>query len=306
MAASIDPKDLLLQNKGLVVAYVLALVPVILHFVVNGGLAGEVAKEKGALQRAQNELKAFHSQLSTPDTPLFTEQDKERLTQRRKLYEEELGSLGGIVADRDAPLERWFAKYEGEANPDFNDYLVEWESNQIPNLVGKYADLLGDQGQALLFVDVPGRNELRMFQKRYWIQCAILEALKQGGAKRLAHPGIDFREAELVKGADFAVIPVRVTFMATFPNVPLVLKELLSTELTIRVAGMKITKDAFEFERENMAIDGSRRVFLDYAYGELLRNESPPSNPAQVITEPAVKVELTLQVYDFGEGKKKE
>lgn len=306
MAASIDPKDLLLQNKGLVVAYALAVVPVILHFVINGGMATEVAKEKSALQRAQNELKAFHSQLSTPDTPLYTNTDKDRLTERRKLYEEELGHLSEIVAERDAPLERWFAKYEGEATPDFNDYLVEWESNQIPDLVAKYADLLGDSGQSLLFTDVPARNELRMFQKRYWIQAAILEALKQGGAKRLVHPGIDFKEAEPVKDADFAVIPVRISFMATFPNVPIVLKELLSTELTIRIASMKITKDAFEFERENMAIDGSRRVFLDYAYGELLRNEAPPSNPAQVITEPAVKVELSLQVYDFGEGKKKE
>ena len=31
MAGAIDPKELVLQNKGLVAAYVLALVPVILH-----------------------------------------------------------------------------------------------------------------------------------------------------------------------------------------------------------------------------------------------------------------------------------
>ena len=80
-------------------------------------------------------------------------------------------------------------------------------------------------------------------------------------------------------------------------------RELLSTELTIRIDGIKMQKDAFEFERENMAIDGSRRVFLDFAYGERLQNQAPPSDPEGVITEPPVKVELSLEIYDFGEGE---
>lgn len=303
MAGAIDPKELVLQNKGLVAAYVLALVPVILHFTVLSGMASEVDTAKANLQRAQNALRGFHSQLESPDTPLYTNTDKERLEARRGLYEEELGKLGGVVEERDAPLERWFEKYEGQESPDFNDYTVEWESNQVPELVAKYSDLLGDLGQDLLFVDVPGRNELKLFQKRFWIQSAILEALQKGGATKLMHPGMDFRSSEPVAGADFSVIPIRVTFMSPFPKVPLILKELLSTELTIRIDGIKMQKDAFEFERENMAIDGSRRVFLDFAYGERLQNQAPPSDPEGVITEPPVKVELSLEIYDFGEGE---
>jgi hypothetical protein len=302
MAQAVDPKELILNNKGLLVAYVLAILPVVLYFVIVGDLASQVETNQNTLRRKQNDLKGFHQQLSDPSNPLYTEQDKTRLEERQKLYAEELEALDAVVAERDAPLERWFDKYEGVDKPEFNEYVTEWEQNQVPELLTNYADLLGDNPKSLVFVDVPGRSELRSFQKRFWIQSAILDALKKGGAVALTAPGINFRDVKPGPGGAFSIVSVRISFEAVFTRLPLIVKRLLSTELTMRVAQLEVHKDSFEFARENMMIDGSRKVFLDFAYGEALKDVKPPEEPTAVIGEPTVRVEILLEVFDFGKS----
>src|SRR5690606_20779778 len=163
---------------------------------------------------------------------VFTETDVQTLKDRRTLYTAELHKLVGLVNDADVELEKWFAAF-GDKTPTPADYITEW-NKQIGLLTEKYKPVVtGPDGTAHVYNDPPTGDALRQFQKRFWIQEAIFEALQQAAAGgqttvRLAQK-IDFPPAQ-PGGAAGAVerIPARVTVLCPFTAVPLVVRELLA------------------------------------------------------------------------------
>lgn len=315
MAQRIDPKEILKNNLPLWITYGVALVPVVLWFLVVGGVVEQVQKSEGALKNQSTALESMAKKVGQKDAdpPLYTPQDVEHFKKRKELYQAALDKLSGVVQSRDAPLERWFksGKWQGtdidKVTPEFADYQVEY-SGQVDQLKKTYAALLKDpslvySGEGL------SADKMVKFQKRFWVQQAVLDALKAGGARQLA-ARVEFPEASAA-GAQgdpdrpYTPITVRFAFLCSFRDLPRVTHALLTQEIAFRITQLVIEKAPIQIEKKEPApglvITGPEGVFESESYGAKFRDQAPPSVNDQDawIPEPPVRVDITLDALDF-------
>lgn len=318
--AAVDPKELLLRNKVMVGAYVLAIVPIVLWFVVVDGVKGQYQAATNKLRSSASTAKSMANAIGSenPEERVYTEADVQTLKDRRALYAAELRKLVELVTDADVELEKWFSTF-GDKTPAPADYITEW-NKQIGLLTEKYREVVtGPDGTTHVYNDPPTGDALRAFQKRFWIQEAILEALQQASAAgratvRLAQK-VDFPPVAPGGGARAVErIPARVTVICPFPSVPLVVRELLARKIPMRVAGLRVVKEPFSYESTNplfahygetkprFGIDGREYVFQQHVYTATLANKGVNTAQEHWIPEPPVRVELLVESYDINKA----
>ncbi len=319
--AAVDPKELVLRNKVLVGAYVAAIVPIVLWFVVVDGVKGEYQAATNKLKSSASAAKQMAGDLKSEELErkVFTEKDVQTLQDRQKLYAAELSKLVTLVNDADVELEKWFEPFANKT-PTPADYITEW-GKQIGLLTEKYkAVATGPDGTVHVYNDPPTGGALQEFQKRFWIQEAILEALHQakaasGGATIRLAQKLDFPPTS--GGATTGAvqrIPARVTIVCPFPAMPLVVRELLARKIPMRVAGMRVAKESFAYEatdprfphyaetKPKFGIDGREYVFQQNAYTATLTSKDANTKQEHWIPEPAVRVELLVESYDINKN----
>lgn len=314
MTQRIDPKELLKNNLPLWITYGVAVVPVVLWFVVVGGLTTEVERAENSLKQKSSQLKQLAKRIESKDAenPVYTPKDVEHFQKQKALYQEAIGKLGQVVQSRDAPLEKWFQseKWKGtsieEVTPDFADYQVVYNT-QVEGLKTTYKALLRDPSMVYAGEGISSDKMVR-FQKRFWVQQACLEALKTGGAKELAAK-IDFPEATAAGGAEekdrpYTPVPVRLAFLASFRDLPRVIHALLTQEIAFRITQLVVEKSPFGIERKEtvtFSIQSPEGVFESECYGVKFRDTAPANANDQDawIPEPSVKVDVSLEALDF-------
>lgn len=319
--AAVDPKELLARNKALVGAYVLAIVPIVLWFVVVDGVKAKYQAATGKLRSSASAAKTMAGDLGStePGRQVYTDQDVQTLTERKALYARELSNLVGLVKDADAELEKWFPEFEGKSSaPAPADYITEW-NKQIGFLAETYkAVLTGPDGTSHVYNDPPTGDALRRYQKRFWIQEAVLEALKQAQAGNTGLPVVLAQKIDFPtpssddKGSAVQRVPARVTILCPFPRVPVVVRELLARKIPMRVAGLRVAKEQFAYESTNprfshfnetkaprFSVDGREYVFKQNAYTATLTTKGADTAPERWIPEPRVKLELLVEAYDI-------
>ncbi len=320
MAASLDPKELLLRNKLLVIGYVLALVPIPLWFVlVAGGVkgpssAGRAEKPedsynaaKRALNRASGKLKDFHQRTQEgAEQPLRTQEDVTRFEATKALYQKELAALAALVNEKDAGLERWFEAFSGTKPgelPNAADYTTEY-NKQIGLLSEEFKDICGQGAESMLFGEPPSGRDLLQGQKRFWVQRTCLEAIKDGGGpKAKLASKIEFPPppAAAAKDSRFEVIPVRLTLSVPLARVPAVVRSMLARPVPLRVTGVRVEPLAWLYEdaKRQFSVDGRDLVFLQSVYSARFDDQAQFGSLEGWIPEPPIKLELTLEALDF-------
>ncbi|MCW8138783.1 MAG: hypothetical protein KIT58_07750 [Planctomycetota bacterium] len=323
--AAIDPKELLKRNKVLVGGYVLAIVPVVLWFVVVAGAQDEYKKATTKLTGSARAASTMAKNITgnDPESPVYTDGDVERLKQKQDLYARELAALVQVVNGADVELERWFEAFKD--TPTLSDFITEL-NKQADLLAEKYKPVVtGPDGTVHVYNEPPTGGALRTSQKRFWIQEAILEALTQAQAGDANAP-IRPMPIRLVQKIDFPIpppqertdkpqaierIPARVTISCPFPRIPLVVRELLSRTIPMRVAGIRVVQEPFSYEstdprfahfaetRPRFSVDGREYVFPQEAYTATLLSKEAYRGQEHWLPEPPVKVELTLETYDI-------
>lgn len=318
--AAVDPKELLLRNKVLVGAYVAAIVPVVLWFVVVDGVKGEYQAATNKLKSSAKAAKDMADDLKSedPERKVYTEADVQTLKDRQALYTAELQKLVGVVNDADVELEKWFAAFTGKT-PTAADYITEW-GKQVGLLTEKYkAVATGPDGTVHVYNDPPTGDALQQYQKRFWIQEAILEALHQakaasGGANIRLAQKLDFPPPPAGDAGAVLRIPARVTLVCPFPSLPLVVRELLARKIPMRVAALRVAKEPFSYEatdprfahyaeaKPRFAVDGREYVFQQNAYTATLTSKDANTKQEHWIPEPAVRIELLVETYDINKA----
>lgn len=320
--AAVDPKELLLRNKLLVIAYVLAIVPVILWFpLVDGGVKAEYKAATGQLQKNASAAKGMAKKIKEPEAtpPVYTEGDVEAFKERQKKYAEELGNLVAVVEGADAGLERWFAAFpNGPANT--ADYVTEY-GKQMGLITEKYKPVLtGPANEDFTYNDIPTGDALQRYQKRYWIQLAVLEALTQAQAGNQGAPirlqqKIEFPSSQTPSEGPVERIPARVTVICPFPRVPVVIRELLARDIPMRVASMRVDKEPFTYDasdprfkhfadaKPRQNIDGRETVFQQDAYTAQLTTADQFKSQEHWLPEPPVRLELLVETFDINKSK---
>jgi hypothetical protein len=329
---AVDPKELLARNKVLAGAYALALLPVILFFVLVSGVKQKFETEKNKLRSASGQAKDLAARAggSDPSNPVYTQTDVDRFKARKELYQKELDALGGIVNAADQRLERWFDAFKDtKGAPNAADYVTEY-NKQIGLLTEQYkAIVTSPTGETLVYNEPPTGNALQDYQKRFWVQQALLEALSDaqkgndGGPIQLKEK-IDFPAPtptfNPTSGAQappkpFTSIPARVVVLAPFPRIAAIVREVLARDIPMRVSGLRVDKEAFAFDasdprfafydqaKPRFAIDGRDYCFEQDAYTANLTDPNQYVSQEHWIPEPRVKVELSVEVYDFKEIK---
>lgn len=335
--ADVDPKEILVRNKALVGAYVLALVPIGLYFpLVANGVKGapndpqSFMGKANTLGRSSRKATDFADRIEnpTPDAMVYTERHVAALEEQGKLYAQELRALGELVRERDAKLERWFedpkfSKLEpGEEAPtSFGaEFRTYWANVAIPKLVERYRAIVLPAGapaeRPYLYDREPGDNELRKSQKIYWIQEAILEAIqtatdpKQASDPATAPPPAtlvgppQFNELRGEEGSLYDVIEVRLELSCSFRHLPRLVRELLAREISMEVTKLEVRKAPFRIERPELGllVDGMGETFTEDQYTATLPEGTKflgEDKLESYIPEPHVRVGLTLAVFDF-------
>lgn len=326
--AAVDPKEILLRNKVLLGAYVLALVPIGLYFVViDGGVKASFQKEVSSLQSAASSAKSMATNIAEKSTenPVYTEADVETLRKRKEAYQAEYKALVDLVNGAGGELEDWFEAFQktpAGQNPNTADYLTEW-AKQCGLVAEKYkAIATGPTGETLIYNEQPAGNELRRAQKRFWVQQAILDAItkaqegNQGLPIRMQQK-LDFppppsaQPGEQNTTRPYDPIPARVTLVCPFPRVPLLVRELLAQKIPMRVTSLRVDKEPFAYEssdprfthydqtKPRFGVDGREYVFQGDAFPVTLSAPEHYGNQEKWLPEPRVKVELMIEAYDF-------
>lgn len=338
--AAIEPKQVILNNKVLVGIYVAALLPIPLWFVLvaNGvrgdpvagrGPPGSYGDTKRQLNEAKQLAETMAGKIGNPEDPLYTQNDVERLEKRKKMMETQLDELRKIVKNADLSLEAWFEAFASlkGATPAKAEYDTEW-NKQITKLKDQYkAVLTTDTGENLAYTDLPpgGADQLRTWQKRYWIQEAILEALvdtnksASGPASQVRlQSRMDFGAAgpkfgEFVAGPEdkgppppYDPIDVRLSVRGPLSRLPIVIRELLARKIPLRVKSIRYdnpTAFAMDHQKPRLSIDGKEGYFVQDTYFAKVDVEEAKgldlNDQTRWVWEPPVVVELQLEVYDF-------
>jgi hypothetical protein len=320
--AAVDPKELLLRNKVLVIAYVLAIVPIVLWFVlVEGGVKGEYKKATGQLAKNANAAKGMAKKIKDPAAvpPVYTPADVEAFKDRQAKYAAELTNLVSVVEGADASLERWFDAFKDGA-PSTADYVTEY-NKQVGLIAEKYKPVLtGANGEDYIYNDLPTGDALQRYQKRFWIQQAVLEGLTQAQAGNAGAPirlaqKIEFPAAVGEAQGPVEKIPARVTVTCPFPRIPLIVRELLARDIPMRIASMRVDKDTFTYDasdprfkhfadaKPRLRVDGTEYVFQQDAYTATLTATEQYKGQEHWVPEPPVRLELMVETFDINKAK---
>lgn len=341
--AKVDPKEILLNNKGLLIVYAVALVPIALWTPVVGGVKDKFKKAQGALTQASTTTNDYAKRISdkaaASENPLYTQTDVERFTAKRELYQAQLGALGKIVNDADQNLERWFDAFSSTAagsEPKASDYQTEY-ARQCALLAEKYKPFVtGDAGENYTFSDNPPPNDLRRYQKRFWIQEAVLTALEAASRssgwspemqKQIDDPANQGKAMGFVKPIrlmsrfEFPAppgnalnqpttkppvepIPAAVVIDCAMPRLPYVVRELLARQIPLRVTSVKVDKKEFNIVYTQppgvrVNIQGSEGLFEQDCYTTNLPDPALYRSQEMWIQEPSMRIEVRLEAYDF-------
>lgn len=327
--AGVDPKDLAKKNAALIAIYVLTILPLVLWYVlVEDGVYG--ARKDSFIASARQlgsnitNINSMINSINDPETRVYTQRDIDRLNEQHALYRKVIGDLKATLYDKDQALERWFDQYstlkEGE-EPKPNDYITHY-NKKIKELTAEFADLVTpeDGGPPNIYRQPPPRNQLRTYQKRYWIQQCVLEAIRDGteAARKRGEPGakvvqaIRFTEARKGTGDGSAAlvdrIPANIVFTCSIRDVPAVIQKLLSQPVAMQITALKLVKESFlrDDPEKQVHIDGRGGYFPDVYYtGELETHDKYEGDDKQhvYIPEPSVRLNIDLAVLDFGVPK---
>lgn len=327
--ADVDPKDLAKKNVPLIVIYVLAIVPIILWFVVvDGGVKGakknSFKSQSRKLKSKRSKINAMVQKIKAPDQRVFTNRDVKRFKEQHEVYGGLIDELRATLASGDTELEKWFPEFkvaEGKY-PKANDYITAYERKVLA--LGKtYADLVTptDGGLPQVYNQPPSKakDQLKLFQKRYWIQTSLFDALVKGSeAGKALGTGAKIVQAvrftEAAKMDDTAGIltrhDVNVVFTCSARDVPTIVEKILAQPIPMQIRALRMQKEAFVVEDTDTAIhvDGRSGYFADVYYtGELKDHEAYEGDDKQesYIREPGIRVTLDLQVLDFDIKKPK-
>jgi hypothetical protein len=355
--AKLDPKDIIARNKVLLGVYVIALLPIVLWVPVVGRVKGKPTAGPGekpadnyeaakrALTAASSTTNDYYKRIKGGEgvEPLYTRTDVERLTARRELYQTQLGALGKIVNDADTELERWFEAFKttpAGSEPKASDYQTEY-ARQCALLVETYKPFVtSEAGDAtFVFSESPPANDMRKYQKRFWIQEAVLMALQEASKsagwspdvqKELDKPENQGRALGLVKPIRLAArfdfppppagvmapaagtpkppvepIPASIVVECPLPRLPLIVRELLARKIPLRVTSVKVDKAPFMFRYSQppgvrLEINGQDGLFdQDYYTLPNIPDKDLYVSQERWIPEPNVRIEMRLEAFDF-------
>ena len=148
-------------------------------------------------------------------------------------------------------------------------------------------------------------GDISTIQKRFWIQEALLDGLKKGGAVRLAHD-IEFLPPPTEEEPAYKRIPVRVSFFVAGRDVPLVVREVLAREISFRVVRMKVEKSAWTIRHDfdpQFQIQLDELVFEKPVYEVELKEHAEFGDWTRWVPEPPLKVELEVEAFDFKQAE---
>jgi hypothetical protein len=335
--ADFDPKEFVTRNPALVGAYVAALLPIPLWFVlVGGGPKADFETQANRVKGQGRNLNELESRLNDPQNPVYTERHVQELKDLRGKYEQNINALREVINSRTGVLtDRWFESdaypkpAPGEA-PRWNNFVDEWD-HQCDLLVEEHRAMVTDPVSQNLYVytEPPSQSPQTAMitgQKRFWVQAACLAALKTAGGERiqLISPGIDFptpapanfvaqpqspdgEEGSAPREPPYALIPINLPIRCQLSDLPTIVGELLRQEVVMRVVKVEVSKAQFYWENPEYSFDvsGTERVFFDTAYGADVKEpttelaELPGLDGESRILEPLVDVILRLEAYDF-------
>lgn len=324
-----DTKQILASNKPLLGVYALALVPLPLYFVLvapkkgdpdspRAVAAGENEKTSygGAVRKLagyQSKIDSLSKRIKNQDAeqPVYTKDHIEFFKRRREAYQAQVGEMQRFLWELDQKLERWFPEFQEKVQPgkepDRNDYTTHYTNNAIPKLRDRFADLVNTPAGLMLFDTPPPANQLRTYQKRYWIQEACLDALKTAGAGPLL-ARFEFPVEVATEGKPYKLIPARFSFTCSFRNVAKVVRELVAREIPMRVTQLEVEKTDFggpgsPYDQPAIKLQVPRDiVFRQDAYTGQLDDAADFKGEERLeeyLPEPPVKVSITVEVLDF-------
>lgn len=333
--ADVDPKEIILKNKALVVVYVLTLVPIVVWFAalsdVKSGKRDSFKSEFNKLRRSAGQINDLDGRIQNPnpedpDGVVFTQGHVDGFKKQKELLTKQQDDLRKLVAGRGNALRRWFEKWKDlkwDADPpEHTEFAEHWKEVAIPELTKTFEAIIdpdGPDGPLEPHIDttVPSPNQRRRYQKRYWILKAVLTALKQGG-KTLTPKlqGIpSFVDGGKVGGSTeegkakplYTTSTVQVELICSFRDLPVMVREILAQDIPMQVVGIDVSKASFRFDKpwkrntnEAPLVDGSGKVFEDFYYtAELAKKEDFKRDLEKYIPEPAIKVSLKVEVLDF-------
>lgn len=217
---AVAPKQLLAKNVPLIVAYALAIVPIVLWVVlVSGGVKGKPAprdpkREKppsmkwdpvsfneasAALKQITNDVDGLWKKIdkvkkgAEPKEPVYTVRHKKRFEDRNADLQNQAKTIGELFVKRQDTLLKWFDRFKAtdpKKEPAYGDFVDEWKA-QIAKLGQENAKLVGwdGKGSPNLYSESNISNSpgaLRAWQKRFQIQNEIIEALKATASNAVA------------------------------------------------------------------------------------------------------------------------
>lgn len=329
--ADIDPKEILSRNIPLVVIYVLALAPIGVWF---GVMSDIKSGKRNSFKAAFNKLRSKASQVNRldgqikakdPNNPVFTKGHVEAFQKRKEALVKQNDALAKLVAERDKALKVWFPeKWKDKAwsdPPEYTEYAEYWKETAIPKLKEEFKDIVtsDDPGaEAKLFgtAGPPGRNKMKEGQKKFWIQKAILTALKEGGKTRTPRlnnvPVFSGTEAggappKADDGSLYSTIGCQFDITGSLRDLPLILHALLAQKLPMQVTGLQVNKVPFRYARpwkqgpnEPALVDGAEAFFQEYFYSAQLQQASDFKQDQEAyIPEPPVRMVIKVEVFDF-------
>ncbi|RMG19024.1 MAG: hypothetical protein D6731_00725 [Planctomycetota bacterium] len=339
--ADVDPKELARRNVPLILLYVLALVPVVLWFVlVGGGVKGATGrgansfKSKAALlRRSERQIKTLLGKIKAPeekDRP-FTQAHIQKFKELHEKYAEQLRAMREFIAERDAQLDRWFPDasstrgLEWEKLPKHSDYVTDY-NDRINDLVREYRDIVVPEENVAprVYRQVPDKRQVRLFQKRFWVQKFLLQALREATAesKKAGREGAKIQEpvrfSELPVGIPAAggkekkplVEPIgaSLSFTCLFRDVPKVVERLLAQPVAMRVLSLKVAKAPFLIEKSdiNLRVDGRDATFGEAYYTAEFQTHDDfkgEDHLDEYLPEPPISVTIEVEALDFNVKK---
>jgi hypothetical protein len=325
---AVDPKDLAKRNIPLIVIYVLALVPIVVWFVavsggVKGGKSGSFKSESAKLAKKRKKIRSMIKKIKDKEQRVYTKKDVTGFKDQHKVYATLIGELKQTLADRDTVLEKWFDDCgdvpEGKT-PGANDYITLYEK-EVLELGKTYADLItsSDGGPPLVYSQAPSKDQLRLFQKRFWIQKHLLDSLVKGSEAGKANGS----GAKIVQAVRFTESNIRtsepgpkevvrhdvnVVFTCSARDLPVIVEKILAQPISTQIRSLHMEKEPFVYDDPDTSIhvDGRSGYFADVYYtGELRDHDAFKGDDKQeaYIPEPPVRVTLDYQVLDFDIAK---
>jgi hypothetical protein len=313
---AVDPKELLARNKVMVIFYVLALVPVILWVVlVLGGVQGDKRNgfegEKAKLKAAKNQLETLSKAIETDPNSVYTERHTANYNDRNAKLADQFKGIVTMLDTKDAALEKWFDPgWDKTKDPPENDFQARLNT-ELGTQKDTYKNMVVDPGPnqtSYLWQEPVVKGNQRALQKKFWVQAAILKALKDGGAERLLAtvefppivPGPPPAPNAPPKVVYTAPIPARVIVSASFRDIPKIVRELLAQDIVLKVTRIKAELLPFSITNKDLNLyvnPEPHPIYSDTTY--TASQGTPDADQEKVLPEPKIKLTLEVEAVDI-------